>query len=114
MIKGQIKRILFVAGIVAALFSFIQDFIYFDYSRPGVIFTQEEEENLNNMLFKDVKKYIDDHTKKYSVFESIKYILNRYKHLSIWEFKLKTFALYFCAVFFGGLLVGKKLRKREI
>jgi hypothetical protein len=112
--KGQIKRNLIVAAIVAALFSFIQDFVYFDYSRPGVIFAQGEEEKLNDMLFKDVKRYIDGHTKKHSFFESIKYILSHYRYLSTWQFKLRTFALYFFAVFFGSLLVGIKLRQREI
>jgi len=114
MMKAQIKQYLIVAAIVAALFSFIQDFVYFDYSRPGVMFTQEEEKNLDNMLYKDIKKYIDDHTKKHSVLESFKYILSRYRYLSTWQFKFKTFTLYFIAVFFSCLLVGTKLRQREI
>ena len=111
---GPIKQSLTVAAIVAVLFSFIQDFVYFDYSRPGVIFTQEEEKNLEHMLFMDVKKYIQDHTKKHSISESLRYILGRYRYLSTWQFKIKTFTLYFIAVFFGCLLAARKFGRREI
>lgn len=114
MTKFRIKRILIVAAIVAALFSFIQDFVYFDYDRSGAILTGEEQEKLDNMLYKDVQKYIDVHTKKHSVFESIKYILSWYGYPSTWQHKLKTLALYFFAVFLECLLADVNMRRRNI
>jgi hypothetical protein len=114
VMKIQIRRILIVSVIAASLFSFLQDLVYFDYGRPGVILTQEEEKKLDNLPLKDVKKYIDDHTREHSAIESIEYILSRYRYPSTWKQKLKPFALYFFAVFLGCLLAGVNLRKQEL
>ena len=93
--KEYINQCLFVAVIIAALCSFIQDFVYFDYSRSPVIFTEDEQSKLNNMLYRDVIKHITERTKHYSVSDSIIEIFSRYRYLYTWQFNLRTFIIYF-------------------
>lgn len=109
MMKEYIKKSFIVSVIIAAIFTFIQDFIYFDYSHPGVIFSHEQEKELDNMMHKDVLKYIDNNTKEYSIFEGMKYILSRYRYSSTWVFKIKTLTVYFFAVFIGCMIMRSKL-----
>lgn len=90
---------LLAALFVAAVLSFGQDFVIFDYDRPGGIMSQQVWDKLDGKPFKDVKQFISDHSKKQSVLDSIKYILSRYQEPETWKIKLKLTIFYFLLIF---------------
>jgi hypothetical protein len=61
-----IKQVLLISAILAAVFTFVQDFLLFDYTWPRAVMTEEDRIKMDNMLHKDAIKYISDHTKKHS------------------------------------------------
>ena len=110
MKKSPVLYSFILALFVAAILSVSQDFIFFEYNKSGTIFSRDVWKKLDETPVKNLKEYLSDHSKKQSVVEKAKYLLNQYKHKETWQFKLKQTLLYFLAIYLGFIVFIFKYR----